>query len=65
MSKEWENETAEELLKEELGLIRDKRPIDRILFGTIAVLWALFQLALPRLVVLDSVTVGQSTLPSR
>ncbi|WP_319475533.1 TRAP transporter permease [Marispirochaeta aestuarii] len=57
MSKEWENETAEELLKEELGLIRDKRPIDRILFGTIAVLWALFQLALPRLVVLDSVTV--------
>ncbi len=57
MYKEWENETAEELLKEELGLIRDKRPIDRILFGAIAVLWALFQLALPRLVVLDSVTV--------
>ena len=57
MSKEWENETARELLQEELGLIRDKRPLDRILFGSIAVLWALFQLALPRFVVLDSVTV--------
>jgi TRAP transporter 4TM/12TM fusion protein len=57
MSKAWENETAEELLKEELGLIRDKRPVDRVLFGSIAVLWALFQLALPRFVVLDSVTV--------
>ncbi len=57
MRNEWENETAEELLKEEMGLIRDKRTIDRVLFGSIAVLWALFQLALPRFVVLDSVTV--------
>ncbi len=57
MSKEWENETARELLQEELGLIRDKRALDRILFSSIAVLWALFQLALPRFVVLDSVTV--------
>ena len=62
MSKEWESETAKELLQEELGLIRDKRPIDRILFGSIAVLWALFQLALPRFVVLDSVTVRAAHL---
>lgn len=57
MRNEWENETAEELLKEEMGLIRDKRPLDRFLFGSIAVLWAIFQLALPRFVVLDSITV--------
>jgi TRAP transporter 4TM/12TM fusion protein len=62
MSKEWESETAEELLQEELGLIRDKRPVDRILFGSIAILWALFQLALPRFVVLDSVTVRAAHL---
>ena len=48
---------AEGILKEETGHIRNKRRFDRIIIGVISISWALFQLALPRLIILDSVTI--------
>jgi len=47
---------AEELLLEETGKIRNNRKIDRILISGISILWAVFQLALPKFLILDSVS---------
>ncbi|MDY0039566.1 MAG: TRAP transporter permease [Desulforhabdus sp.] len=46
--------SAEELLKEETGDVRALRLHERILVSIIAICWALFQLALPSILVLDS-----------
>lgn len=46
--------TAEELLKEETGDVRTLRPLENILVSIIAISWALFQLALPSVLVIDS-----------
>jgi TRAP transporter 4TM/12TM fusion protein len=48
---------AAELLKEDLGQVRMSRKFDRILIGIVALGWAFFQLSLPRLVILDAITV--------
>lgn len=48
---------ATEILKEETGRIRNKRKIDRVAIGVVSITWALFQLALPRFIILDSITV--------
>ena len=48
---------AEELLREEKRTIRNRRPADRIVISVVAVAWALFQLALPRFIILDSITI--------
>lgn len=57
MRKTTELKRAEQILKEETGRIRQKRCIDRYIVSSIAVAWALFQLALPRFIILDSVTI--------
>ncbi len=57
MSKKGNLELAEELLKEETGHVRNKKPTDRILIGAVSIAWALFQLALPRFIILDSITI--------
>ncbi len=57
MRKSKEYKRAEEILREETGRIRNKKPIDRIIVSSVAVCWALFQLTLPRFVILDSVTI--------
>jgi TRAP transporter 4TM/12TM fusion protein len=46
--------TAEELLKEEAGDVRTLRPFENILVSIVAISWALFQLALPSVLVIDS-----------
>ncbi|MEJ2364391.1 MAG: TRAP transporter permease, partial [Deltaproteobacteria bacterium] len=46
--------TAEELLKEETGDVRTLRPLENILVSIIAIAWALYQLALPSVLVIDS-----------
>jgi TRAP transporter 4TM/12TM fusion protein len=46
--------TAEELLKEEAGDVRTLRPFENILVSIIAIAWALFQMALPSVLVIDS-----------
>ncbi len=48
---------AEELLREETGRLRNKKPVDRSVIGIVSVAWALFQLALPRFIILDSITI--------
>jgi len=48
---------AAEMLKEDLGQVRMSRKIDRILIAVVALGWAFFQLSLPRLVILDSLTI--------
>ncbi|MDC7225345.1 MAG: TRAP transporter permease [Spirochaetales bacterium] len=48
---------AEKLLKEETGQIRNTRKFDKFLIPFIAVAWSVFQLALPRFLILDSVTI--------
>ncbi|MDH4211135.1 MAG: TRAP transporter permease [candidate division WOR-3 bacterium] len=57
MRKSQEYKRAEEILREETGRVRNKRPTDRIIVSSVAVCWALFQLALPRFIILDSVTI--------
>jgi len=47
-------ETAEELLKEESGYVRDLRPHEVILVSAIGVAWALFQLSLASFLVIDA-----------
>jgi len=37
--------------------VRNKRNVDRIIIAVISMAWALFQLALPRFIILDSVTI--------
>ena len=51
------SELAEEVLKEETGRIRTNRSFDRIAIAIVSICWALFQLALPRIIILDSITV--------
>jgi len=46
--------SAEELLKEETGDVRTLRPHESLLVSIIGICWALFQLALPSILVLDS-----------
>jgi len=48
---------AEELLREETGRLRNKKPVDRSVIGIVSIAWALFQLALPRFIILDSITI--------
>ena len=46
--------TAEELLREETADVRSLRPFEYYLTGTIAIAWAIFQMALPSVLVIDS-----------
>ena len=46
--------SAEEILKAETGFIRDLRPYEYYIVATIAILWVLFQLALPSFLIIDS-----------
>ncbi|MBW1982112.1 MAG: TRAP transporter permease, partial [Deltaproteobacteria bacterium] len=48
--------TAEELLREETGDVRRLRPFERYLVGIVGISWALYQLALPSVLVVDSTT---------
>jgi len=48
---------AGEMLREETGHVRVSRPVDRAIIALISLSWALFQLALPRIIILDSTTV--------
>ena len=52
-----ENRELERILQEETGITRVHRSFDRWLITAICLGWALFQLSLPRLVILDSITV--------
>lgn len=52
-----ENRELERILQEETGVTRVHRRFDRILITSVSLAWALFQLALPRLIILDSITV--------
>jgi len=56
MIKGKHRELAEEPLREETGHIRNRRKIDRVIIGFVSITWALFQLTLPRFVLLDSIT---------
>jgi TRAP transporter 4TM/12TM fusion protein len=49
--------SQEALLAEETGFLRTGGPLDRRIISTVAIAWALFQLALPRFLLLDSITV--------
>jgi TRAP transporter 4TM/12TM fusion protein len=49
-----EQKSAEEILKAETGFIRDLRPHEYYTVAAIAILWALFQLALPSFLIIDS-----------
>lgn len=57
-----ENRELERILQEESGVTRVYRSFDRILITIVSLGWALFQLALPRLLILDSVTVRSAHL---
>ena len=48
---------ATELLREETGHVRNKKRLDKIAIGVVSIAWALFQLALPRFIILDSITI--------
>ncbi|MBT8763047.1 TRAP transporter permease [Desulfohalobiaceae bacterium Ax17] len=47
----------QEILKEETGELREFRPHESFIFGTIAIAWAIFQLAIASFVILDSTTI--------
>ena len=51
------SEFAEEILKTETGDVRSLRLHENILVGTVAISWAVFQLALAGFLVLDSTKV--------
>jgi len=53
----WKKETEQELLARESGFVRTGGRIDRAVVSGVALAWALFQLALPRFLLLDSITV--------
>ena len=61
MNLKRKQKSAEELLKAETGFIRDLRPREYYVVATIAILWALFQLALPSVLIIDSTKKGRST----
>ena len=50
-------ELAAKILKQETDHARDIRHLDRIIIAAISISWALFQLALPRVIILDSITI--------
>ena len=52
-----ENRALEQVLQKESGVTRVHRRFDRRLIMTIGLAWALFQLSLPRFVVLNSITI--------
>ena len=54
MAKDIKAKTAEELLREERAEVRDLRPFEYYLVAIISISWALFQLALPSVLVIDS-----------
>ena len=54
MAKDIKAKTAEELLREERAEVRDLRPFEYYLVAIISIAWALFQLALPSVLVIDS-----------
>jgi TRAP-type uncharacterized transport system fused permease subunit len=49
--------SQEALLAEESGFLRSGGRTDRRIISAVAIAWALFQLALPRFILLDSITV--------
>lgn len=54
MQQKIKNELKATKIKAESGNIRVMRPYEQYIFGTVAVLWALFQLSLPGFLILDS-----------
>jgi TRAP transporter 4TM/12TM fusion protein len=54
LKKRRTQETAEELLKEESGFLRNLRPFEYYLVATIGIAWALYQLALPSFLIVDT-----------
>ncbi|HEC78005.1 MAG TPA: TRAP transporter permease [candidate division WOR-3 bacterium] len=50
-------ELAKEILEEETGKLRTDKKSDRIVIAALSIGWALFQLALPRFIILDSITI--------
>ncbi|UCG11315.1 MAG: TRAP transporter permease [Deltaproteobacteria bacterium] len=54
MAVDTKHKSAIELLREETGDVRSLRPFERYIVGVVAVLWALYQLALPSVLVIDS-----------
>ncbi|MDA3948940.1 MAG: TRAP transporter fused permease subunit, partial [Spirochaeta sp.] len=52
-----ENRELERILQEESGITRVYRKFDYWLISGISLAWALFQLSLPRLVIIDSITI--------
>ena len=53
----WKRQSEQELLAREGGFIRTGRPVDRTILSVVAIAWALFQLSLPRFLLLDSITI--------
>ncbi|MFP4364564.1 MAG: TRAP transporter permease [Spirochaetia bacterium] len=51
------DEQLEQYIQEENGVIRDKAGFQKYLISIIALSWALFQLALPSFILLDTITV--------
>jgi len=49
-------ETAEEILRRETGELRNFRPFERYLVTGICIAWALYQLALPSVIIVDQTT---------
>jgi len=57
MALHWKRQSEEELLARESGFIRTGGPADRAVISVAAIGWALFQLSLPKFLLLDSITV--------
>ena len=53
----WKERLQREVLAQEDGFVRTGDPVGRRIVSAVAVAWALFQLSLPRFVLLDSITV--------
>ncbi len=54
--KKGRHETAEEILRRETGALREFRPFERYLVTGICIAWALYQLALPSVIIVDQTT---------
>lgn len=54
--KKGRQETAEEILRRETGALRQFRPFEGYLVTGICVAWALYQLALPSVIIIDQTT---------
>jgi TRAP transporter 4TM/12TM fusion protein len=53
----FKHSRAERIVKQEIEPGRGQRHSDRLLISIVSIGWALFQLALPRLIILDAITV--------